>query len=390
MKRELSHLTDQVVEQGLATIVAGGCTHTAKLVLYIGEVDARKLFRAAAHSSMFSYCVDILHFSEPAAYKRIRVGRMARRFPAIYDALAENRVHLSGLILLKAYMTRRNVDELLAAVTHKSCREIKKLLAERYPQEDVATRVRALPRASTSAAQPADNASVHAVGDAQLAPRKVGNSNAELAAGIVRPVTQSSSVLRTEEGRTEVELSARTVDAPSRPAKVEPLAPRRYALHLTMSQEMHDKLRHAQALLSHALPSGDVPQVLERALDALIANLEKAQFAATDKPRQIRASANPRTIPAHVRRAVRERDGCQCTFVSESGQRCPERHFLEFDHIDPVARGGKATAERMRLRCRAHNQYEAEQTFGIKFIQDRRRESMRRSTVAREAHAGSE
>ena len=89
--------------------------------------------------------------------------------------------------------------------------------------------------------------------------------------------------------------------------------------------------------------------MLERALDVLIAKLEKAKFAMSDKPRRIRASANPRHIPAHVRRAVRERDGCQCTFVSEAGQRCPERRVLEFDHIDPVSRGGKATAEGMRL-----------------------------------------
>ncbi len=204
MKRELSHLTDQVVQQGLATLVAGGCTHTAKLVLYIGEVDARKLFRAAAHSSMFSYCVDILHFSEPAAYKRIRAARMARRFPAIYDALAENRVHLSGLILLKPHMTRRNVDELLAAVTHRSCREIKKLLAERYPQEDVATRVRALPRARTPEAQTPVDANAFAVGEAQLSSRTVVPSIAEGE----RVSGQTSSVLRTEERH---ELSPKTV-----------------------------------------------------------------------------------------------------------------------------------------------------------------------------------
>ncbi len=136
-----------------------------------------------------------------------------------------------------------------------------------------------------------------------------------------------------------------------------------------MSQETHDKLHHAQALLSHALPSGDFAQVLERALDALITTQEKTKFAATDKPRRIRASVNPRTIPAHVKRAVRERDGFQCTFVSEAGHRCEERKFLEFDHIDPVSRGGEATAERMRLLCRAHNQYEAERVFGIPFIQ---------------------
>ncbi len=365
MKHGVSHFTDQVLEQGLATLVARGCTHTAELIAYMGEVDARKLFRAAAHSSMFSYCVSVLHFSEQATYKRIRVARMARRFPEIYGALAANRVHLSGHALLKPYMTRRNVDELLASVTHKSYREIKKLLAERYPQEDVKTMVRALPGARTPAAQPS-------VEPVQLSAGTVALSIAE-----GERVSKTSSVLRTEERRTEGELSVRTVELPAKPARVEPLAPKRYALQLTMSQEMHDKLRRAQALLSHALPSRDVAAVLERALDTLIAKLDKAKFATTDKPRapKATASANPRYIPAHVKRAVHERDGDQCTFVSEVGHRCPERHFLEFDHADPVSRGGEATADRMRLRCRAHNQCEAEKVFGVPFMQRKLRES---------------
>ncbi len=384
MKYALSHLTHQVVLQGLATLVARGCRHTAALIAYIGEVDARKLFLPAGYPSMFSYCVNVLHFSEQAAYKRICVARMARRFPAIYDALTEGRVHLSGLFLLKAFMTRRNVDEILAAVTHKSCREIEKLLAERYPKADVATKVRALPGARVVAAAPAaspdhDQLSVRTVASSvrrteeQVSPETGASAVGESFGGLGPITAKVPSVLRTEERK---------------PAKVAPLGLKRYALQLTMSQEMHDKLRHAQALLSHVISSGDVPSVLERALDELIEKLEKAKFAATEKPRATKThtSANPRNVPAHVRRAVRERDGFQCTFVSEDGRRCPETHFLEFDHIDPVSRGGKATTGRMRLRCWAHNQYEAERLFGVPFMQRKLHEAM--ETRAAERPAG--
>jgi hypothetical protein len=47
--------------------------------------------------------------------------------------------------------------------------------------------------------------------------------------------------------------------------------------------------------------------------------------------------------------------------------------MLEFDHADPVARGGEATVERIRLRCRAHNQYEAERAFSKPFMDEKRR-----------------
>ena len=158
------------------------------------------------------------------------------------------------------------------------------------------------------------------------------------------------------------------------PARVTPLAPERYALQVTISQETHDKLRRAQELLSHSLPSGNVAEVLDRALDALIRDLEKKKYAATQKPQaKARASKDPRHIPAHVKRAVLARDRGRCTFVSDSGVRCSSRRFLEFDHIHEVARGGRATVSGIRLLCRTHNQYAAECTFGAGFMDEKRR-----------------
>jgi len=67
--------------------------------------------------------------------------------------------------------------------------------------------------------------------------------------------------------------------------RVAPLSAERFALQVTIEKDTHDKLRYAQALLSHQLPSGDIAQVVDRALDALIAQLEKQKFAATARPR---------------------------------------------------------------------------------------------------------
>jgi hypothetical protein len=66
------------------------------------------------------------------------------------------------------------------------------------------------------------------------------------------------------------------------------------------------------------------------------------------------------------------RDGDQCTFVGQGGHRCAARHRLEFDHVTPVARGGRATIDNLRLRCRAHNQYEADRAFGREFMDSKR------------------
>jgi 5-methylcytosine-specific restriction endonuclease McrA len=130
--------------------------------------------------------------------------------------------------------------------------------------------------------------------------------------------------------------------------------------------------------------------VLKRVLDALIEKLERDKFAATSHPRRCgRQSTNPRHIPAEVKRAVWERDQGQCAFVSDSGHRCPARKFLEFDHVEEVARGGRASVAGIRLLCRAHNQHSAECAFGAGFMHHRR-EAARREAAESRARAAAE
>jgi hypothetical protein len=126
--------------------------------------------------------------------------------------------------------------------------------------------------------------------------------------------------------------------------------------------------------------AGDIAEVFVRALRVYAAQLEKQKLAATEQPRAGRCPRpGSRHIPAHVKRAVWERDGGQCTFVSESRHRCEARSELEYDHIQEFARGGEATVEGIRLRCRTHNQFTAEQTFGGEFMHHKREQARTRS-----------
>jgi hypothetical protein len=157
--------------------------------------------------------------------------------------------------------------------------------------------------------------------------------------------------------------------------RVKPLAPDRFALQVTISQETRDKLERAQALLRHRHPSGDLAEILDRALDALLARLEKEKLGATARPRATRArkdASDPRYVPPAVKRAVCARDGERCAFTSETGERCTERGFLEFDHVTPVAHGGRPTVDGTRVLCHAHNKYEAERILGADVVRARR------------------
>jgi 5-methylcytosine-specific restriction endonuclease McrA len=164
----------------------------------------------------------------------------------------------------------------------------------------------------------------------------------------------------------------------------------RFLVQVTIEKGTHEKLRRIQALLSHAVPPGDLAKVLDRIFDVTLETLEKRKIGAGSSrslraraARSARAGRVSRYIPAQVRREVWERDEGRCTFVSTTGHRCGERRFLQFDHVEPVARGGRATVQGIRLRCRAHNQYEAERVFGADFMSRKRDEARLEAVEAR-------
>ena len=85
----LSHLSDSTLLHELASLVGQERTTTATLLAHIAEFDARKLYLPAGYPSMYAYCIEELHLSEYAAFKRIRAARAAREFPLLFTALAE-------------------------------------------------------------------------------------------------------------------------------------------------------------------------------------------------------------------------------------------------------------------------------------------------------------
>ncbi len=349
-----SHLADHEVVRTFTAAVVRDCATTAELLADLGELDARRLYVPAGYASMHAYCTGAHHMSEDAAFKRIRVARTARQFPVIFDAVAEGRLNLSGVMLLAACLSAETVDEWIAAASHKPNSEIELLLAERFPRPDVATRVAAIAPPTGLLGVDAD-----ASGACQQAARPVGMTSTQQAPG--------------------------PVDASPARVRVTPLAPGRFDLRTTLSQEAHEDLRCVQDLLGHSVPSGDVAEVIGRALKCYRRELEKRRFAATDRPRpgSRRHAGSSRHIPAAVQRAVWERDGGQCAFVSDSGHHCEARRHIDFDHVEPVARGGEATTANIRLLCSVHNQHAAELAYGKGFMDEKRSEAKRQAAEAR-------
>ena len=115
---------------------------------------------------------------------------------------------------------------------------------------------------------------------------------------------------------------------PPRPADrgiTEPLSAERHRIQFSAGSELRAKLERARDLMSHANPSGDFAPIFERALDLLIADLEKKRFGKTGKPSRRARLAKPERITNQTRREVAERDDTSCTFVDDKGRRCGAR-----------------------------------------------------------------
>ena len=56
------------------------------------EVDARRLYLRECCASLFTYCTQVLHLAEGAAYNRIEAARAARRFPPVLEAIADGSI----------------------------------------------------------------------------------------------------------------------------------------------------------------------------------------------------------------------------------------------------------------------------------------------------------
>lgn len=332
MTTDLTRVSDDALIAATTRAAATERRATAELLTLLIEVERRKLHLQLGHSSMFVFCTRTLRLSEQAAYTRITAARAARRFPDILVRLAEGELSLSSVGVLVPHLTEETAEAMLEAACGKSTREAERLIASWHPQPDVPSVLRALP--VTEVTVPAGDAP----SDHRAQPPVERTAQVPVDPGVGRAAALTAA--------------SRTI--------VAPIAPRRYLLKLTIDQDTHDKLQRARDLLRHSIPDGDTDRILNRALETLLHDLERARYARSSRPRRTASTVgNGRNIPAAVRREVWQRDGGRCVFRGADGP-CGETAFLEYHHVLPFAAGGETSTANLQLRCRAHNQYEAD------------------------------
>ncbi len=178
-------------------------------------------------------------------------------------------------------------------------------------------------------------------------------------------MTSSFSRLRLAHPAPEPRYATQAQPRPARERSTAYLDADRARISITVPRRVLDKLAAARDALAHVIPEGNLADVLEHALDLVLAESRRKR-ALVAKPRS--GSKPPkhgsRHVPAKVARAVWTRSGGRCECVLPDGERCEVTRALEIDHIRPFALGGEPTEENLRIACRGCNQLAARRAFG--------------------------
>jgi hypothetical protein len=507
---EVRRVADDELLSRLERLVKADRAISVKLLVHLGEVEARKLFLERGYSSMYSYCMTALEMSEGETYLRLLAAKTGKRLPLVLERLADGGLHLTAVKLLAPLLTEENHVALLDRARGMSKREVELLVAELAPKGDVPERMRKLPESRGAASVAAQRAAeIHAPGAAQSRSSSGADVHAAHGGADVHAAHGGADVHAAHgggempgakavessdsphAGGAPIALSQGStaaapfvLQAPPR-ASTSPLSPGRFKLELTLGQEAHDQLQQLRELLRHQNPKGEITSIIERALRELLERTLKQRFAQTAPPkrhgarargaralggvakstadsadahesqpgcstedlarddaahgcasptaghqradvgvaeldaaardareartgcstedcarddaahgcaspaaghpppaelepvrgagadgvRPARTAVSSRYVPRPVLRAIYARDAGQCTYVSADGRRCSARGFLEVHHHEAFARGGEATTDNLRLTCRAHNFWLAEQELGPALMQ---------------------
>jgi hypothetical protein len=296
-------------------------------------------------------------------------------------------VHLSGLAELTKVVTEDNVHEWLDRAEGLTLKRIKALVRATQEIEERPTKKRATIRPIGVETPQEPKPAQPSLFDTPPAPPDPTPPKAPEAAHPPAPPVPPTPP------------TPEPAPAPSpKPPEESELRRLVYRLSILVGQEFCTLLDEAKALLSHAIPDGDVEKVLIRALERLIAEVKKERFGVGKtkgkgkkkggklKPSAPSEAAKPersRHIPDAIKSEVHDRDGARCAYVAPDGTACESDRFIQHHHIHPFAKGGAHTPENITHYCHTHNALAARQDYGAE-----KAESWRKDRNTKSPHLG--
>ena len=171
--------------------------------------------------------------------------------------------------------------------------------------------------------------------------------------------------------------------------KTKPLTPENTFYQFTANKKLHKNIERLKNLTSHQNPEGKLETLFEKITEIALEKLDPIRREDRRAKREQKVSRssgkasgmgpkkaqcrgeriNPslstlkvdRYISKKLKDQVWVRDQGRCQYKNrKTGKICGAKALLELDHKYPFSLGGEHSEENLQLRCRAHNQFQAQ------------------------------
>ena len=298
--------SDQELLANIIILVKKEKNLTLSVIEHLAEIQNRRLFADLGYSSLFVYCTKHLGYCESEAYYRINAMKLTNTIP------------MAKVLIKTGLLTITNASQVYS--TLKRIEQIEKLEG---PEK-----------------------SDHSSGDYKKLEKE---SSTKLAQKLIIEVCGKS--------KREAEIILKGHHQPTKIKKIK--------IEINESTYLDfEKYREENGYFSDE----EIIKKLFQLLYFKKNNIEKEDTIETKtKATKIASVKNSRYIPTSLKITIKNRARNCCEYISPlNHNRCVEKRNLEFDHIQPFAKGGTNSIQNLRLLCKTHNQRMSILEFGQK------------------------
>jgi hypothetical protein len=356
------HLSNFELERTLKSSVIEENKLKTQILHLLAEVERRRLY-SKDHPSLYEYCVKVLKYSAASAQRRIDSMRAMKLIPELEQKIITGELNLSSISQAQSFFRQeakigksysiQAKKEVLGKLENKSSKECIKELITISPQSIPQEKRRELTIDKTELKVVLNKDLISKLDKikALMSHKNPNMTDQELievmAKFTLEKIDPEEKIKRSEIRKQKKNHKQNSNHSGHNDRVNAPILP--------IAEVNQIKVKSSEKVILETSPAGLRPEG---------ASLKNQQPRKGVSERRQNFNQNPRYIPATIKQAVYTRDKGRCTHPN-----CNSKKFLEYDHIKPVAMGGKTTTQNLRLLCRTHNQRAAINKFGFQKMQ---------------------
>lgn len=346
---DLKHLTDKQLILDLQNLIKSERELLIKILYHLKEVEKRKLYSDYNCSSLFDYACKELKYSADQACRRIQAMRVLKEIPEAAAKINSGELSLTNINQAQRYFNENKVVSktekivVLKTLMNKSTREGQKELLKLSPIKPLPLEIKK--QVSPSHTYTSFNMSEEL--EAKLSELK----------SLLGPNAYNLKMSELIEIMADMSLENLKQRKFGKKRSIAPEPEKYRSTNQKSATNLQTTCREKSSTLNDHGKKNVADNSIIKITKKELAIAERLLFLnpSSDVPSLERKlpkkseNKNPRNITAKIKHQIWIKNGGSCI-------KCKSTHNLQYDHIKPLALGGSATSENLRLLCFHCNQ----------------------------------